>query len=412
MTNPNRPGPLDGIRVLDFSRVLAGPHCARMLVDLGADVIKLEPPQGDLTRFFAPHRNSLSLYFAQQNVGKRNVSVDIARPEGQELVLKLVPHVDVVLENNRPGVMDRLNLGYEHMRPYNDRLVYASITGYGQPRGPWRDRPAFAPTVHADMGFLDGVARTRGLEPFHDAYSHADLYSGHQATIGILAALTHRERSGMGSRIDISMAETMLFMNEHVTTSLSRDLDAAPVLVDGRPPIFHTKEGHFVTMAGDPTPRGIFGQWCRAMEREDLGDDPRFADDESRRRHREELLAVIQEWVLTFDDLEELEAALQKGRIVLGVIRTLREGARSDWARNRGAIVEVSDRGDGTFPIPNTPWRFEGMDTGVRGVPAYRGEHNREVFAEIAGLSDGEISELEKTEVISSRGAKRKGDTR
>jgi crotonobetainyl-CoA:carnitine CoA-transferase CaiB-like acyl-CoA transferase len=396
--------PLEGIRVLDFSRVLAGPICGRILVDLGAEVIKIEPPQGDLTRFFAPHRNSLSLYFIQQNVGKRNISVDIGRPEGVELVMKLVPQMDVVFENNRPGVMDRLGLGYEHMRPRNDKLIYASISGYGQQPGPWRDRPAYAPTVHCDMGYLDGIARVREGEPFHDPYSHADLYTGHQCAIGILAALAHRERSGEGTRVDVSMAEAMLFMNEHVATSMSRDLDAPPVLADGRSPIFHTREGHFVTVAGDPTPRGIFGQWCTAMERQDLHDDPRFVDDESRRRHRADLLAIIQDWILTFDDVDELEAALQKGRIVLGVIRSLREAIHSEWAEVRGAVVHVTDRGEGTVHVPNTPWRFAGMQTGVRGEPAYRGEHNRDVFKEVVGLSDAEIDGLEASEILTSRG--------
>ncbi|MGH7856590.1 MAG: CaiB/BaiF CoA transferase family protein, partial [Candidatus Binatia bacterium] len=391
MTDDLRPGPLDGIRVLDFSRVLAGPVCGRMLVDLGADVVKIEPPQGDLTRFFIPRKNSISLYFVQQNVGKRNISVDIARPEGVELVLKLVPHMDVVLENNRPGVMDRLGLGYETMRELNPRLVYASISGYGQQRSPWRDRPAYAPTVHADMGILDGIARLRGVEPFHDPYSHADLYTGHQCTIAICAALVDRERTGAGTRIDVSMAETTLFVNEHLSTTMSRDEDTPPVPQDNRSPMFRTKEGHYVTVAGDPTPRGIFGAWCTVLEREDLKDDPRFVDDETRRHNRPALLEIIQEWIGSFDDLEDLEAALQKGRIVLGVVRSLREAVHSPWATARGAVVHVPDRGEGTVHVPNTPWRFDGMRTGVRGEPAYRGEHNREVFKEIAGLSDEEL---------------------
>jgi crotonobetainyl-CoA:carnitine CoA-transferase CaiB-like acyl-CoA transferase len=292
-----------------------------MLADLGADVIKIEPPQGDLTRFFLPRVNSQSIYFIQANVGKRNISVAIDRPEGVDLILKLVPHSDVVLENNRPGVMDRLGLGYERMRTINPRIIFASVSGYGQ-TGPWRDRPAYAPTVHAEMGVLDGTARLRGDSPFHDPYSHADLYSGHQACIAILAALVNRERTGEGSRIDVAMAEATLFMNEHVATTLSRDSDAPPIPADNRSPIFRTKEGHFVTVAGDPTPRGIFGSWCRAMDRDDLQDDPRFIDDETRRRNRKDLLAIIQDWILTFDEIDELEAALQKGRIVLGVIRS------------------------------------------------------------------------------------------
>jgi CoA:oxalate CoA-transferase len=397
--------PLDGIRVLDFTRVLSGPHCTRMLVDLGADVIKVEPKQGDLTRFFMPRVNSLALYFIQQNVGKRNISVDIEKPEGVDLLLKLVPHVDVVVENNRPGVMDRIGLGYDRMRELNPKLIFASITGYGQQDVPWRDRPAYAPTVHADMGMLHTIARARDTDPFHDPYSHADQYSGMQCITGILAALVHRERTGSGTRIDVSMAESTLFATELLAMQMARpDEDRPPNPLDGRSAIFHTKEGHFVTVAGDPTPRGTFLSWCQAMEREDLRDDPRFSDDELRRRNRQALLHVIQEWILTFDDLEVLDKAMQRGRLVLGVIRTVHEAVATPWAEARGAVVHVTDRGDGTVHVPNTPWRFEGLETGVRGEPAYRGEHNREVFAELVSLSDDELAKLEANEVLLYRG--------
>jgi crotonobetainyl-CoA:carnitine CoA-transferase CaiB-like acyl-CoA transferase len=397
--------PLEGIRVLDFTRVLSGPHCTRMLTDLGADVIKVEPKQGDLTRFFMPRVNSLALYFIQQNVGKRNISVDIEKPEGVELLLKVVPHVDVVVENNRPGVMDRIGLGYERMRELNPKLIFASITGYGQKDVPWRDRPAYAPTVHADMGLLHTVARARGVDPFHDPYSHADQYSGMQCITGILAALVHRERCGEGTRVDVSMAESTLFATELLAMQMARpEEDRPPNPLDGRSAIFHTREGHFVTVAGDPTPRGTFQSWCRAMEREDLGDDPRFVDDATRRKNRQALLDVIQEWILTFDDLEVLDKAMQRGRLVLGVIRSVPEAVATPWAEARGAVVHVTDRGDGTVHVPNTPWRFDGLDTGVRGEPAYRGEHNREVFAQIAGLSESELDELEAGEVLLYRG--------
>jgi crotonobetainyl-CoA:carnitine CoA-transferase CaiB-like acyl-CoA transferase len=398
-------GPLEGIRVLDFTRVLSGPHCTRMLVDLGADVIKVEPKQGDLTRFFMPRVNSLALYHIQQNVGKRNISVDIDKPEGVELLLKLVPHVDVVAENNRPGVMDRLGLGYARMRELNPKLVFASITGYGQQDTSWRDRPAYAPTVHADMGVLHTIARARGVEPFHDPYSHADQYSGLQLITAILAALFDRERTGRGARIDVSMAESMLFATELLAMQMSRpDEDRPPNPLDGRSPIFHTREGHFVTVAGDPTPRGTFTSWCQAMEKPELVDDARFVDDTTRRQNRRALLDIIQEWILSFDDLEVLDKAMQRGRLVLGVIRSVQEAVATPWAEERGAVVHVTDRGEGTVHVPQSPWRFDGMQTGVRGEPAYRGEHNREVFAELAGLGEDELAKLEADEVLLFRG--------
>jgi crotonobetainyl-CoA:carnitine CoA-transferase CaiB-like acyl-CoA transferase len=393
--------PLDGIRVLDLSRVLAGPHCSRLLYDLGADVIKVEPPEGDLTRFATMRKNSLSAYYVQQNVGKRNLSLDLSKPEADEIIKRLVPHCDVFLENFRPGVLDRLGLGYEAVSALNPRIIYASITGYGHD-GPWRDRPAYAPTVHAEMGWLEIISRGRDEAPFHDPQSHADVYSGVYSAVGILAALHQRDRTGEGQHIDIAMGEVLMSANEHVAAEAIRERKR-PAHFEDPHPMFRMKDGRYVTVSADYTPRGSFAMWCNAIEREDLKDDPRFVDDESRRANREDLQDIIQEWVLTFDDVEALDKELKRARLVMGVIRTLNEATATDWSRSRGATVEVSDRGDGTFTVPNTPWRFSGAESGAHGEPAYRGEHNREILGELLGMSGEEIYKLEADGVLSSR---------
>ncbi len=393
--------PLDGVRVLDLSRVLAGPHCGRLLVDLGADVIKVEPPEGDLTRFATMRVNSLSAYFVQQNVGKRNVSVDFSKPGAVDLVLKLSAHVDVLLENFRPGVLDRLGLGYEQVSALSPRIVYASISGYGQ-QGPWRDRPAYAPTVHAEMGWLEVIARGRDEPPFHDPASHADVYSGVYSAGGVLAALYQRERTGVGTHIDIAMAEVLLCATEHIAAEHVQTRKR-PAHFDDPSPIFRMSNGRYVTVSADPTPRGSFARWCKAMERPDLGDDPRFVDDDTRREHRAELLGVIQDWISTFDDVESLDRAMRRGNLVLGFVRTFTEAAATDWAKARGAIVDVPDRADGFFRVPNSPWRFSNATSGAHGLPAYRGEHNREVLKELLDYNDADIDSLERAEIISSR---------
>ncbi len=393
--------PLKGIRVLDLSRVLAGPHCSRLLVDLGADVIKVEPPEGDLTRFAAMRVNSLSAYFTQQNVGKRNVSVDLSRPEGVDLVKALSAHVDIVLENFRPGVLDRLGLGYEELSKVHPKLIYMSITGYGHD-GPWRDRPAYAPTVQAEMGWLEVVARGRDEPPFHDPLSHADVYSGVYATVGILAALHQRERTGRGQHIDMAMAEVLMCATEHIAAEhvLERK---RPAHFDDPHPMFRMRDGRYVTVSASPIPRGSFGMWCKAIGRPDLGDDPRFTDDDTRRENYDALVQVLQDWVSTFDDVESLDEALRAARLVMGVVRKLTEAASTEWAEARGAIVEISDRGDGTFKVPNSPWRFSEATSGAHGVPAYRGEHNRDVLSELLGMGAEEIDKLETDGVLSSR---------
>ena len=216
------PGPLDGVTVLDFSRVLAGPHAGRMLADLGADVIKVEPPEGDMSRFAYPRRASIATYFTQQNCGKRNLSLDLKHPAAVELLLQLADQADVVLENFRPGVMDRLGLGQEALRGRNPRLVYCSITGYGH-TGPWTGRRAYAPVVGAESGltWLQGVSR--GGDFANDPLSHGDVYAGLQGVAAILAALFQRERTGQGQWVELSMAEALLCVNEHVHWELRDD---------------------------------------------------------------------------------------------------------------------------------------------------------------------------------------------
>jgi crotonobetainyl-CoA:carnitine CoA-transferase CaiB-like acyl-CoA transferase len=302
--------------------------------------------------------------------------------------------------------MDRLGLGYDDLSAINPRIVFASITGYGLD-GPLSGRRAYAPVVAAEVGFLELSARYRNTDVEQDPYSHGDLYAGLQCLSGILSALFQRERTGRGQQVEVSLADALLSMNEYASTVFS----GFPPEARGQPaalasPILTTKEGHKVTIGGDPLLRDNFACWCRAMGREDLKEDPRFVDHSSRKAHRDELIAIFAEWVAGFDDLDELGRRLEAGGHAYGIVRTLAEIGESEWARSRGVIAEVSDRGDGVFRLPNAPWRFSDAEAGVRGVPAYRGEHNREVFQELLGLSDSELDDLEARGVLSSRGAR------
>ena len=196
--------PLDGIRVLDFTRVLSGPHCTRMLSDLGAEVIKIEPPAGDVTRFTSPRRNSIPSYYAQQNTGKQSVSIDLHRTEGADLARRLVEHCDIVVENFRPGVMDKFGLSYDELSAINPRVIYASITGYGA-TGPWKNRRAYAPVVQAETGLTKSQGdHGRGGVYRTDRHSHADVYTSLDAAAGVLAALYQREQTGRGQWVDVA----------------------------------------------------------------------------------------------------------------------------------------------------------------------------------------------------------------
>lgn len=397
--------PLEGIHVLDFTRVLSGPHCTRMLSDLGADVIKLEPPEGDLTRFAYPRVGSMSTYFAQQNVGKQNISMDLKHPEAIELVKKIVEHCDVLVENFRGGVMDKLGLGYEVLSAINPRLVYASISGYGN-TGPWKSRRAYATVVNAETGMTGLQARARGGVATNDPHSHADVYTGMEAAAGILAALFQRTSTGAGQHIDISMAQTMLYVNEHVHNELFEDEVSANVIRSFQPgdyPILQTGDGTYVVVSGHPAERGTFDLFVTAMKKPELLQDQRFVDMETRLKHLEELVQEIRQWARSVRTAQEIEDVMAQSGLAMGVMRTMKDIADTDWARERNVIVEVDDRSGATFRVPNSPWVFSASDTSTRGATKFRGEDNVVVLGELAGLTPDEVMRLTQAGVLSQR---------
>lgn len=397
--------PLEGVRVLDFTRVLSGPHATRMLCDLGADVIKVEQPTGDLTRFSSPRINSNSTYFIQQNVGKRNISLDLTKPEAVELIKQLVEKCDVVIENFRPGVMQRLGLDQKTLRAKNAQLVYASITGYGN-TGPWVDRRAFAPVINAEMGLTKRQGDARGGDYANDPFSHADVYTAIECASAILAALFARERTGEGQYIDLSMAQTLLYVNEHAHD----DLWDQPVSPDSirsfRPEdyaVLTTSDGVTSVVSGHPAERGTFDFFVAAMQQPELLDDPRFSTVELRVANLDALMQLIKTWASTINSVDELEKILAKNKLAMGRLRSVTEVAETQWAKERNAFVEVDDRGTSTVKLPNSPWRFSGSDTSTRGTVKYRGEDNAEVFKELLALSPDQIKDLHERKILVQR---------
>jgi CoA:oxalate CoA-transferase len=384
-----------------MSRVLSGPSCGKALVDLGADVIKLEPPEGDLTRTAQPRVGGLPVYFAQQNCGKRCVSVDLRLDAGRDLVAGLAAAVDVVLENFRPGVVDRLGLGYAAVRARNPTVVYCSISGYGQD-GPMASRRAYAPVMHAELGLMEFSARRLHAEPRAEAVSHADLYAGLQATVGILAALVHRDRTGTGQHIDVSMAEVMLQATEWTAVELAGgDGDLLHIFGSFNAPVLRLGDGTVVHVPGDPV--SSFPAWCVAMQRTDLIDDERFVTRGARNANRAAMLALFQEFAATFSSFDDFEASLGKARLAVGAMRPLANVGVDDWARDREALVDVGDERTGPLRLPRSPFRFSAAAAGTTGRPAWQGQHNREVLRELLRLSDDEIDRFERDGVIVHR---------
>jgi|TARA_B110001454_G_scaffold184726_1_gene180566 crotonobetainyl-CoA:carnitine CoA-transferase CaiB-like acyl-CoA transferase len=395
--------PLSDVTVLDLTRALAGPICGRLLSDLGARVIKVEPPDGDLTRLLIPRVDGQSAYYVQYNAGKECVSIDLDGSAGRELFLQLVPHADIVLENYRPGVMDRLGIGYDRLTEVNPGVILASVSGWGH-NNARSDQGAFASAIHAEAGVTEMVARRRGEEPRNDPMSHADTYTGLHALGAVLAALHLRSRTGQGQKVEVSMAESTLMVNDLAAIEMTgQDPSAGFKGGQNWSPVLRMANGRYVSITIDITTNDGFRYIVEAMERPDLAEDPRFAIIEDRVANRDALTEILAEFIATFDDAAAVEAAIGPRGVLAAEMRTVPELAATDWAAERGAFVDIDTGRGEMITIPQSPWRFQNVDAGVAAFVGYRGQHNREVLTDLLGLSASELDVLENESVISSR---------
>lgn len=382
---------LEGVRVLDLTRFLAGPLATRILADLGASVVKLEPPEGELSRHVLPLVNGVSAYYSQANAGKRNISIDLEKPGGAALVGRLADASDVLVENFRPGVLARHALAPADLIERNPRLVICSVSGYGQ-NGPWAHRRAFAPLVHAESGVLDLAARKRRTAVVPEVQSHGDVYAASMAANSVLAALVERGRSGRGQHLDVSMAEVLLYVNEWTAAELHGN-EAPQLFGAWNGVILQLRSGRSVAAAGNVS--FTLPAWLRAMGRESLLADPRFASSEAREENRAGVVALLQEFAGSFDTPEEMERALDAQGLALGTVRSISEIAESDWACARGVLAET----DEGIRIPAAPFRGS-RSTASAGQVRARGADNVPVLREWLGLADAEIARLEADGVL------------
>lgn len=387
-------GPLQGLRVVDFSRVLAGPLCGRTLADLGAKVIKIEPPRPDVSRVSFPFNAGMSGYYAQQNVGKRNISLDLNVAGARDVAMKLCETADIIVENFRAGTLRSFGLDYEAVSKINPRVIYVSITGYGQ-GGPWAGRMAYAPTVQAEAGFTSNTLNHFGIAEHAgrtDSLSHADVYAGLQATIALLAALRKREITGRGQYIDVAMAAVLMSVNEraHIDIAGVDTFPEPPVLGATSGAFFRAPDGKVFVTAQSLVGTLSFPSYLRAMRRGDLARDPRFSTTQKRVENYAALHKIIQTWMDGFRDIATLDAQLDEAKIAMGQIRSLKELGESEWSDYWGGVVEVSNRRGGTYKLHGRPWRFSDEPLQAPREPAFRGEHNQEVLREL-GYSSEEI---------------------
>jgi len=379
--------PLGGLKVLDFSRVLAGPFAGRMLSDLGADVVKVEPPDGDVTRLWGHVVGGLPGYYHQQNAGKRNICVDLRNVGAKALVLELVAEADILIENYRPDVMPRLGLGYDELSRANPRLIMLSISGFGQ-GGPESHRPAYAPIVHAEVGLMHRQAERAEL-PFSDLpLSVADTNASLHGLVGLLSAVIMRQQTGLGQHIDIAMIDATLATDDQVHYALEDSEASGPLRND----TWETGAGPILISAD-------FRYLWHLLTRQMGVDDPTSKDTplEEKIRIRRE---IVGEYLANLASWAEVEEAMAAMNLAWGRVRapmTLRD---QPTIAARKAIVEIDDRIGGTRPITQSPYRFSGARSGVRGPAPHRGEHNSAVLVDWLGKSPVQISQLHSDQVL------------
>ena len=376
--------PLSGVRVLDFTRVLAGPYCTALLADLGADIIKVEPPQGDDYPHVGPfYADGASALFEAVNRGKRGIVLDLTNPEHRTVAQSLAASADVLVENFRPGVADKLGIGWAELSRRNSRLVFCSISGFGQD-GPNTLRPAYDVVIQAMCGIMSVTGEADG-EPTLIGESIADVVAGLFGSWGILAALVERDRTGRGRHVDVAMFDSMLAVQPLL---LARCLATgrAPRRVGNRHALsapfgaFRARDGVFVLAVLNDK---LFATLARVIGRPELALDPRFATDPLRLQHEATLRALIEAWSGECTAAEAVEALVQAGVPAAEVWDTA-QALASDQAEARPVVQEVDRGGLGRIAVPEQPVRFAGTARGGQSAAPTLGQHTARILGEPA----------------------------
>jgi crotonobetainyl-CoA:carnitine CoA-transferase CaiB-like acyl-CoA transferase len=392
-------GPLEGIRVLDLTRVLAGPYATQSLGDLGAEVIKVEPPQGDDTRNFPPFVGRESHYFLALNRSKKSVVIDLKQEAGKDLLRRLVAKSDILIENYRPGVMDKLGLGYEALSAINPGLIYCSISGFGQ-SGPLRDKPSFDIVTQAMSGALS-VNGEKGRPPVKLGLPIGDMVGGVYGPIAILAALHERSQTGRGREIDISLHDGLMGMLGYLA-QLSFVTGEDPQPVGSMHPTivpygsFQAADGYIIIAVLSET---FWPKLCQALERADLAKDERFATLPDRREHREVLEEIISK-VVASKTVAEWERRLEDHDVPYAPILGVSAALSHPHAQAREMVVTAVHRDIGEMRMTGRPVKFPGATQAALTAPPALGEHTREVLRDLLDVTDDEFRALSESGAV------------
>lgn len=398
-------GPLSHIRVLELSRVLAGPWSAQTLADLGADVIKVERPgAGDDTRAWGPPwAGDQSAYFLSTNRGKRSITIDFERPEGQELVRKLAAQADVVIENFKVGGLVKYGLDYDSLKAVNPRLVYCSITGFGQ-TGPYRNRAGYDFMIQGMGGLMSITGQPDGEPgggPVKVGVAVTDIFTGLYATIGIMGALAHRDRTGEGQQVDLALLDVQVAVLANQAMNCLVGGKAPQRLGNAHPNIvpyqaFATRDGYIILAVGND---GQFAKFCTVAGRPDLAKDERYATNPARVANRKELVALLEELIRTRDSHDWL-AALEEVGVPCGPINDLTAVFEDPQVKARNIHQDLPHPTQGSVPTVASPIRYSGTPLVHDTAPPMLGQHTDTVLAESLGLSEADIASLREKGVI------------
>ncbi|MGO4330081.1 CaiB/BaiF CoA transferase family protein [Cupriavidus sp. 2TAF22] len=390
--DPNPAGMLAGIRVIDFSRVLAGPYCTALLADLGAEVIKIEPPGGDDYRAVGPFAGGESGLFSAMNRNKQSIVIDLKAEAGLALARSLCAQADVVVENFRPGVADKLGIGYAALQALNPALVYASVSGFGQ-TGPESHRPAYDIILQALCGLMDATGSPDG-PPTVLGEAVSDVVSGLFASWGILAALLARHKTGQGTHVDVSMFDATLSLSATLVARYAAT-GLAPRRVGNRHPssapfgAYRAADGFYVVAVLN---NKLFHALAGAIGQPALASDPRFADDHTRCSHEADLRACIEHWSAT-RTVAQVNDTLGAAGIPVAPIRNVKQALESEHAGHRGLLSEVRDAQGGAARVPTQPVKFSGQAANRACRAPALGQHTDAILRTL-GITAGDARAL------------------
>ena len=388
---------LENIRVLDFTRVLAGPFCTMMLADLGAEVIKVERPQeGDDARSFGPFVGKESAYFMSINRNKKSICLNLKNRDAIAVVKRMIPKIDVVVENFRPGVMDKLGLGYEELRKLNPGLIYATSSGFGS-TGPYSQLPAYD-LILQGMGGIMSITGEDADHPIKVGSSIADIFAGVFCAIGILAALNHREKTGEGQMVDVSMLDCQVAILEN---AISRYFVSGenPVPIGNRHPsiapfaTLHTASGFLNIAVGNDS---LWEKFCQLIGKPELMKDPRFVDNDSRNRNWDSLKPILED-VLRKETKESWIERLQAAGVPCGPINTIADVVKDPQVLHREMIVEIEHPVAGKLKMPGCPIKLSETPASVEKPSPTLGQHQEEILCGFLGLDREEFERLQNS---------------